>query len=180
MEQRRPRSPRVVVDVTREIIEESIRADSGHCMIADSIKVALPEVTRVSVDFQSIRFSDPKKGLRYIYLTPRIAQVPLLRFDEGIRFEPFRFLLRGGQVVAMAGRKVPRGKPTDESKDKYKASLAKAILVTREGSSRVPERVGGKAPPSSASKRRLFGLRGMGRPPELEGVPAEMLGVESE
>jgi hypothetical protein len=59
--------------VRRNHIDEAIKNDSHHCMIHDAIKEYLG-VQFISVDTQSIRFSDPATKERYVYLTPPIAQ----------------------------------------------------------------------------------------------------------
>src|SRR5262245_57512785 len=77
---KRKTSPRGLVRVTDELIETALPKNSEHCMIADAVKIAFPGAKGVSVDLATIRFSDPEKGLRYIYLTPRIAQTALVEF----------------------------------------------------------------------------------------------------
>jgi len=78
---RRPHAPYVTVDVTAEMIHQGKVKDSAYCMISEAVKAAYPDARMVSTDIQTIRFSDPKKGLRFIYLTPRVAQVALFNFD---------------------------------------------------------------------------------------------------
>lgn len=105
---RRKVSPKVLLRVTDEIIDRSVPKSSEHCMVADAVKVAFPTAKAVSVDLATVRFSDPGKGLRYIYLTPRIAQEQLIEFDEGRR--PYAFqceLTRAAQIVTMYKR--PKG-----------------------------------------------------------------------
>lgn len=92
-------SPRLRVELTSEGIEAAKQRDSSHCMIAEAVKAAFPGAAYVSVDLQTIRFSDPEKHLRYTYLTPRSAQIALVNFDQGREPEPFAFRLSGGQVT---------------------------------------------------------------------------------
>lgn len=169
---RLPRAPKVVVKVTEEIIKESVKADSSHCMIAESLKRQVPSARSISVDIASIRFSDREVGLRYIYMTPRIAQVPIIEFDQGRIPEPFQFQLSGGHVIRMGGHsKFRSGKGTQaqvESARRLHAALGKTRLrpPKNAGPTSVPERVGGKAPPTTAfAKRRAFGIRMLGRVP---------------
>lgn len=70
-------------------------------MIAEAIAVHLPGVRNVSVDMMTIRWSDPAKGWRYIYLTPKPAQYALLDFDMGLPIEPFSFQVRSGHATPM-------------------------------------------------------------------------------
>lgn len=165
---RRVAAPRVTVHVTRDIIERSEQRDSSHCMIAEALKEALketvPQARGISVDLATIRFSDPEKRLRYVYLTPRQAQVALLLFDQGKHNDPFTIFLRGAQVVKMGDPKAPRTQtaapPMPDGTD--------AVLQRPVGGSQneVPVVVGGKSPPTGPltstvyrGKRRAFGLR---------------------
>lgn len=81
------------VSVGKEHIENGVAKNSQHCMIADAIKDARPKAQFIMVDLQSIRFSDPTKGVRYTYLTPAIAQSAILKFDRGDQVKPFSFSL---------------------------------------------------------------------------------------
>ncbi len=45
------------------------------------------------VDLQTIRFSDPTKRKRFVYLTPSVAQHNILKFDKGDQVKPFAFSL---------------------------------------------------------------------------------------
>lgn len=102
-------APRITVAVTREIIDLSERRNSSHCMIAEAVKRSVPEARHVSVDLATIRFTDPNKRLRYIYLTPRKAQYALLDFDQGHHAEPFEVQLRAAQVVRSGAGRERRG-----------------------------------------------------------------------
>jgi hypothetical protein len=97
---RRAPSPIVAVQISETVIQNSVARDSSHCMIAEAIKEQRPEFTNVSVDLSTIRSSDPVKRLRYIYLTPRAAQIALIEFDRGTQPAPFAFTLRqAAQIV---------------------------------------------------------------------------------
>src|SRR5262245_15979594 len=96
---RETNSPKVQLNITKELIAEAVKGDSSHCMVAEAVKEAVPGASHVSVDIQSIRFSDAKKGVRYIYLTPRKAQMAILEFDKGKQPKPFRTTIQGAQVT---------------------------------------------------------------------------------
>ena len=145
-------------------------------MIAEAIRDARPDVKSISVDLQTIRFSIPKKRIRCIYLTPRIAQLALIRFDQGQKMPgEFQFQLRGAHVTAMAERTsqaAPRARSSSKAKsNKAKSNIEKARTVNPSlrtatirpsGSGRVAERVGEKAPPTTPfARRRAFGLRAL-------------------
>jgi hypothetical protein len=76
-------SPRLELEVTPEIWDEAVRASSGGCLIAEAIRRQYPQFTGVRVDMATVRLTDRKKGLRFMYLTPPPAQHLLLAFDQG-------------------------------------------------------------------------------------------------
>lgn len=159
-------SPRIVVDVTAEDIATAIPQDSGHCMIADAIQRLHPDVTGVSVDLATVRFTDKAKGKRYVYLTPELAQMALLMFDQGELPPPFTFeLKRAAQIVPVTTSKARRAKKEasraaalvnqaaavlegKEASGDRPTSRGPAELVPPAGGSResIPVKVGGKAP----------------------------------
>ena len=76
-------SPHVRIKVTEETIVNAIKNDAFRCWISRTIQVQYPKYTHVTTDLQTIRFSDPERGVRYIYLTPRVVQACLVLFDLG-------------------------------------------------------------------------------------------------
>lgn len=162
--QRRPGAPRVTVVVTKDIIDRSEERDSSHCMIAEAVKQAVPNAQKVSVDLQTIRFTDPEKRLRYIYLTPRQAQIALILFDQGKHNDPFTVFLRGAQVVKMGEATAPREKgKTPPMPEGTRAEFRRPSPGSQH---EVPVVIGGTAPPTGPltnttyrGKRRAFGLR---------------------
>ncbi len=81
------------IAVTKEHINNGVAKDSTHCMIADAIKGSCPRAQFIQVDLQTIRWTDPTKGMRFVHLTPAIAQSALLKFDQGQDVKPFSFSL---------------------------------------------------------------------------------------
>lgn len=162
------RAPRVKVEVTRELIEQATKRSSSHCMFAEAVKVAVPNANFVSVDLQTIRWTDPVKGERYTYLTPRSAQVALVQFDQGITPEPFPFQLRGGQTTRSGKTKRAAPKADTKGKRQQSAHLRRPQGGSGTGSS-VSEKAGGSPPPLAAlsnsarvrGSRRAFGLRAL-------------------
>lgn len=173
MSKKTPRAPKVRIELTQQDIDDGIARDSNHCMYAESMKRSLLELgidaRSVSVDLATMRFTDPKKKLRYIYMTPRVAQVNLVNFDRGVKPEPMALTLRNGHVVRSG--KDNKTELTDRQKKAFAETarrLNESKLVTRGNKTRVPDRVGGQAPPLQKSKddvpfsrRRAFGLRGL-------------------
>lgn len=153
----------IVVDA--ETIAGASRSDSSHCMIADAIKNAFPHLSGISVDLQSIRFTDRAMGKRFVYFTPDICQIQLLRFDQGVVVEPWAFRLpaRPAQVTPITARKNrPNllGRPLSEGPKQ----------ITQQAKNYVPTIVGGKTPPPAVlahspaagrhvGKRRIFGMK---------------------
>lgn len=163
---RRPKSPTLKLEITEELIADAVPRDSSHCLWAEAVKVAFPEAKHVAVDLQTIRFTDPKKGLRFTYLTPRTAQVALVQFDQGIRPEPHSVQLRRGQVTRSGSKGVPKHtSPAEKAQRKAAAKKGRDVLAktTLRGNPAraVADRVGGQTPPIAAGKRRAFGLRGL-------------------
>lgn len=169
---RHPRAPRVTLEVTDEMIDDAIPRDSSYCVFAEAVKAAFPTARKVAVDIQTIRFTDPKRGLRYTYLTPRPVQIAIINFDQGIRPNAFEISLRNGQVTA-SGRnenvnqmgKRPLSAAQKKSIAKARAAkqkLDKATLVARQ-KGHVPDKVGGKPPPMAPGRRRAFGVRALER-----------------
>ena len=150
------RSPRILVHITQQAIEEANRIKSNHCMIVEAIKKQYPEAKSVSVDLQTIRFTDKKKGLRYVYLTPRNAQDALVRWDRGIAIPAFTILLRGGHVTSAR-----RG---SGKKQKIVHKLGKRrVIPPGKGDRKVPDTVGGRPVArhhASHNTRRMYGVRG--------------------
>ena len=66
-------TPRVNVQVTPDIINVAARRDSGHCMIADALRLAVPEAQSVSVDLATIRWTD---NANYVSVTRTSRRVP--------------------------------------------------------------------------------------------------------
>lgn len=113
---------RVRLAVTPELIADATLGDSGHCMIAEAVKEALPWARHVSVDIQTIRYSDPSTRARYIFLTPRMAQDALVAFDAGEEIVPFRCELRSPHITTMQSHKDP--KPRTEAQQARDEQLA--------------------------------------------------------
>jgi hypothetical protein len=98
-------SPQLTVDWTDDDLEVAKKSASGGCLIADGIKRAYPHLSNVSVDMATIRATDRKKGLRYIYLTPPAAQTVLLYYDQGWPEPVNQVVIRGAvQVVRVVAR----------------------------------------------------------------------------
>jgi len=81
--------PAMKINIKRIHIAGAIKGDAYHCMIAAAIKEKFPKVRWVMADYQTIRWTDRERGMRYKYLTPLPAQRALLKFDRGEPVAPF-------------------------------------------------------------------------------------------
>lgn len=152
------------IEVTAEIIGQSLRANSNHCMIADAIKAAMPEAKAVSVDLQTIRYTDREKGQRYVYFTPLVCQQQLLRFDQGVHVHPWSFKLprNPAQTVKVVASASNQAKSVRPNKTERPAAFGpKQIQNPATGQFVVK---GGQAPPTAVlsnarGRVRTFGIR---------------------
>lgn len=174
---------RIKLEITQEMIDFAVPRDSSHCMFAEAIKVAIPDATHISVDTQTIRLTRPKYGKRYIYLTPRVAQLAIIQWDMGQKPEPFEAVIRQPQttfagsrqataeLMKAAGLSNPK-QLTEDHKQKIKDGIAKANRTKKKlianVSGTVPRVEGGEPPPLAKTKdnvpfarRRAFGLRAL-------------------
>ena len=151
-EQTEIHSPKRNITITQEILDRACRANSHRCMIAEAIKEQVPNAWRVNVDLRTIRWSDPKKGLRYVYMVPPIAADALIRFDTGASLRPFRFRLVNAHITSMVigGRENP----------KRAHQLGKPRLVTSK-KGKVEDKIGGtrREKTSIIGKGREYGKR---------------------
>ena len=88
-----PQNKTFTVRVKRDNIDNAVVRNSSLCMTADAIQQAMPWAKHISVDTQSIRFSDPKSKKRFVFLTPANAQRAILEYDSGQKPAPFSFQL---------------------------------------------------------------------------------------
>lgn len=157
-----------MLDVTQEIINNAIPRDSGHCVIADAVKQAVPTANRISVDLATIRFTDPDTERRYVYLTPATAQALLVNFDQGVHPEPLTIRLnRPAQIVSARKQRPSEAHESDEQRKaarrKHRRQEPRTVNVTQEGQ---PVVHGGRTPPTGAlsstrGRRRTFGLKSL-------------------
>jgi hypothetical protein len=94
--------PSTRVTITPELLERGVKKDSRHCVIAEAIKEQNPHFKQILVDLQTIRWTNPRTGKRYICLTPEVAGSLLVDFDQGREIEPVAFSLRPTQITPTA------------------------------------------------------------------------------
>lgn len=159
----RPGSPvarGITVHVGQKEIDEAVRKHSGHCMIEESIKKKFPYFKHISVDLQTIRYTDRKTGLRIARLTPLLPQRILVGWDQGLKPKPFSFSLKGRAQITTAqlNKKFPRPARAGK-KSPLARSPRKKVLVSRHPTS-APDIIGGRMPPGvPQGQRREFGIR---------------------
>jgi hypothetical protein len=125
--QRGIHSPVIRGNVTQKHIEEGVKRDSRHCMVAEAVKEAFPRATSISVDLQTVRLSDLQRGLRFTYLSPRSVQRYIVRFDPGDPVIPFSFTLRGAQISRAGSRDAERVRKA-RMREKARAARVKQAL----------------------------------------------------
>jgi hypothetical protein len=105
---------RATIPVEQRHIDESLLANSSHCAIAEAIKEAIPDATRVAVDLQTVRYT--RNGLRFVFLTPHVAQQSIIiPFDQGEREKCKPCVLRMKPAwVTKAGARYARHTPDPE------------------------------------------------------------------
>jgi len=179
---RKPRAPKLTVCVTEAHIDLGVPRDSGFCIFAEAIKSTFPDAKSVAVDLQTIRFTDPKKGFRYAYLTPRVCQVAIINFDQGHKPAPFTFRLRAGQVTPVKEKRSLEQKAVKNLDARIRRAAARETRERDEGervhatiapsndsgAAGMPEKIGGQLPPLQKtrdgvpfSRRRAFGLKAL-------------------
>ena len=160
------RAPTKKVFISQERINTSVERDSAHCMFADAIKDSIPSAQRPEVDIQTVRWSDPEAGYRYVYLTPRAVQDAIIHFDTGEKnkLKPFTFTLPSKEAQMF-----PLCTLTEEqkaSKRKYNESYKEREIVVGkvngQGREDVVGVIGGTPPPRvPGGRRRIFVLKQM-------------------
>ncbi len=109
------KSKRFIIDVTQEVINNAVSKDSSHCVIADAVRDTIPGAQRVTVDLQTIRWTNKDSGLRYVALTPATGQAVLVNFDQGIKPEPFTLRVEPFQITKSykpGPKKIKKGRLT--------------------------------------------------------------------
>ena len=107
-------------------------------MISQAIKERYPGALFIKSDLQSIRFTDPRRKKRFVYLTPPIAQLALVKYDLGAKIKPFEFRVDSpAQTLPMNSRKPARtehrrkleGRVRRRAKKRAKAQGAKRVRL---------------------------------------------------
>ncbi len=127
--------PRMKLTITSANIEESIRNDANHCMIASALKEKIPTARWVLVDLQKIRWTDRVARRQFVCLTPKPAQRALLAFDKGEAVKPFHFTLPAPATKPMPIRKKRKAKAATK-----KAKAKKVYKKTKTAPERVAVR----------------------------------------
>lgn len=171
---RTPRCPRLSVNVEDRHITTAIPENSGHCMIADAVadefnKRFKRKATAIHVDIQTIRLTDPKRRVRFVYLTPAAAQRAIIRFDHGLKPEAFKMRLGGGQAIQIKRPPQKKGHPNQVQAGRKMGLKHRARLKRMH--SRGAEISGGAEPPPSIGLRRAFGLMEMYRGSDGDSNP---------
>ena len=148
----------IVVEITQEDISYGVRQHSAKCIIARSLKRAYPAAQKVSVDIQSIRFTNPKGPdgpERICWLTPPDAQRLIVYFDGGelSELEPFTFrLLR--RYAFRIQRQVEQEGPRERKRGAPRAAR-RVDVPAGQGTGVVPHH----RKPATGTTQRVYGMR---------------------
>jgi hypothetical protein len=179
---------RAEIRVEEKHLAAALRANSSHCAIALAIKDAIPDATFISVDLQTIRWSNPKRGVRYCFLTPHIAQTDvIIPFDQGEECKPVSFKMKPAFITRIGAKRnhtpepdqlkgtglkvaeepecklIPYAGKEPEKRGTYKRRKPRAMISATKPDGTIPVTLGGKLPPVSVLARREFGLRALRR-----------------
>jgi hypothetical protein len=97
---------RCEIPVLQKHLDAAMRANSSHCAIAMAIADAIPGARHIAVDLQTIRWSLPKRGVRYVFLTPHVAQQDvIIPFDQGEECHPVTFKMRPAWITRIGAKR---------------------------------------------------------------------------
>jgi hypothetical protein len=97
---------RCEISVREAHLAAALRANSSHCAIAMAIADAIPDARRIAVDLQTIRWSLPKRGVRYVFLTPHVAQQDIIiPFDQGEECKPVTFRMKPAWITRTGAKR---------------------------------------------------------------------------
>jgi hypothetical protein len=97
---------RCEISVLDRHLAAALRANSSHCAIAMAIADAIPDARRIAVDLQTIRWSLPKRGVRYVFLTPHVAQQDIIiPFDQGEECKPVTFRMKPAWITRTGAKR---------------------------------------------------------------------------
>lgn len=172
----RTRFAKVDCFLKQHCIDHAIQNNSSHCMYAESIQEDHPHFRRVSVDLQTIRWTDTRNKRRYFALTPALMQKVLVEWDGGTKPVPHAFGFRPIQSIKsqMAEKLSPdQQEQKRTTRDLREKKTLKIGDITSGGRLQV---TGGSPPPKSNqfSARCQFGVRVYrgGNHPEIDAYEA--------
>lgn len=99
-------------------------------MIAEAIHQTYPALTHIVADLQAIRVTDPEKRIRFVWMTPRPAQLALIDFDDGKQPAPFEFKLTRPSTITRSPAGARRGQ-VPRTKDQRRDADAERHRNTR-------------------------------------------------
>jgi hypothetical protein len=159
-------SGRARISVLQKHIDEAMEKNSSHCAIAFAVRDAVPHARFISVDLQTIRWTDSRRNVRYCFLTPAAAQQDvIIPFDQGERekCKPVTFSMKPA-FVTRTGKKRTHTPDNDQLKD--------AKLKVADEQPHIPSEREGALVESWKPKSAQVGARGaLIAPPELIAQP---------
>jgi hypothetical protein len=77
---------KATISILQRHIDDAMARNSSHCATAEAIREQVREARFISVDLQTIRWTDAIKKVRYVFLTPHAIQGGVIvPFDQGER-----------------------------------------------------------------------------------------------
>jgi hypothetical protein len=105
---------RAEISVLEKHFTEALAKNSSHCAIAFAIRDAVPDARHIAVDLQTIRWTNPKRGVRYCFLTPAAAQHNvIIPFDQGDReaCKPVTFRMKPAFITRSGAKRTHTPEP---------------------------------------------------------------------
>jgi hypothetical protein len=160
---------RCEIPVLQKHLDEAMRANSSHCAIAMAIKDAIPDARMIAVDLQTIRWSNPKRGVRYVFLTPHVAQTDvIIPFDQGEECKPTSFKMRPAWITRIGAKRNHAPEQEQLKGTGLKVADDQPHISSGGSGTAPPDENGGSdpAPPfSGPSDRKLIPYAGKPRQP---------------
>lgn len=174
--------PRAIrVEVTQDDIDRAMRSDSSRCVVAQAVARTVPHATRISVDIQTVRFTDGD-GVRRVYLTPTAVEQYVVGFDAGDEIKPFAFGLYESQRVNVPRKaKSTAGRKRDAAADSVKRATRALAKINADPEASEAQRIVAAERVAAAEQARAETYANTQgepwhppaeerRPPEMEGV----------
>lgn len=118
------------IRVTDEIIKNSKKESSRHCMVADAIRHAIPEAYSIDVTAETIRFNVAET--RYYFTTPSRVAANIALYDEDRHVPGFAFqLTKPYTAPVLRNRSKPAKGNVSKTRPRRLGQQDKTVRLTR-------------------------------------------------